>query len=412
MTRIHQHQLSNGLRIVAEPVPGAQSLAMTLLTPAGVAREPADKLGVAAMLSEMLFRGAGDLDARAHSDALDQLGVQRDTSVETRHLRLGATMIGEKLPDALPLLADMARRPMFAESALEPSRDLCLQDLEAVEDEPQQKVSIALRRRHYPQPIGRSTLGQHEHLEAMTLGDVRMFWRNACVPGGGILSFAGKFDWPQLLGLIEASFGDWAGGVEDVVPQPDATAPRGYAHEPAESVQVHIALAYDAPPEVDDNSILQRAATSVLSGGMSGRLFTEVREKRGLCYAVYAAYAGQKDRGAMIAYSGTTAPRAQETLDVLAGELRRLSDGVQRDEFDRAIVGMKSRLVMQGESTGARSAAIAFDQAVYGRPRTLDERAAQVDAVTLEALNEYLAAHRPGAMTVVTVGPEELKAPM
>ena len=174
---------------------------------------------------------------------------------------------------------------------------------------------------------------------------------------------------------------------------------------------MHIGIAYDAISELDDNSILQRVATAVLSGGMSGRLFTEVREKRGLCYSVYATYAAQKQRGAVLSYVGTTAPRAQETLDVLIGEHTRLGDGISKDEFDRAIVGMKSRLVMQGESSGARAAAIAYDQHTFGRPRTLDERRAQVDAITLEKLVEYVAQHRPGAMTIVTIGPDKLNVP-
>ena len=119
---------------------------------------------------------------------------------------------------------------------------------------------------------------------------------------------------------------------------------------------------------------------------MSGRLFTEVREKRGLCYSVFASYAGHKTYGAVLGYAGTTVPRAQETLDVLVAELKRLSQGVEPDEYERAVVGMKSRLVMQGESTSARARAIAGDQYVYGQPRTLDEWAAKVDAITLGPL--------------------------
>jgi predicted Zn-dependent peptidase len=184
---------------------------------------------------------------------------------------------------------------------------------------------------------------------------------------------------------------------------------RGYAHEHADSTQVHIGLAYEALPEPDDRSILQKAAVNILSGGMSGRLFTEVREKRGLCYSVFASYAGQRDRGAILAYSGTSAPRAQETLDVLKAELIRLSEGVQKDEYDRAIVGMKSRLVMQGESTSSRAAAIASDQYTLGYPRSLDEMARRVDAVTLKDVNDFVHANAPGQMTIVTVGPAPLE---
>ncbi|MEX0775681.1 MAG: pitrilysin family protein [Phycisphaeraceae bacterium] len=407
MNLMHQHRFDNGLWLVGEEVAGAQSLAMSMLLPAGVAAEPADQQGVAPLLAEMICRGAGELDARQHSDALDMLGVQRDTSAQTRHLSLSATMIGTKLPQALPLLLDMVRRPMLAEAALEPSRDLALQAIDALEDEPQSKVFIELRRRHYPPPFDRSSLGQREHLERITLEQVRTYHQRTFVPDGTVLGVAGRFDWAAVKELVGRLLGDWRGAQPDR--QSTAGPAGGYTHLTAQSTQVHIGVAYDAVPETDPRSMLQKTAVSVLSGGMSGRLFTEVREKRGLCYSVGARYGGDKQRGAVLCYAGTTAPRAQETLDVLAKELRRLADGANEGEFHRAVVGMKSGLVMQGESTRARAGSIAADQYMYGRPRSLDELTRLVDVVTLGKLNEFVTAHRPGAMTVVTIGPEALK---
>jgi predicted Zn-dependent peptidase len=377
-----------------------------MLLPAGIVFEPGDQQGAAALAAEMILRGAGDRDAKAHSDALDQLGVQRASDPETHHLRIGATMIGTRLAEALPLLADMVRRPTLADAALEPSRDLALQAIESLDDEPQQKVFVQLKARHYADPFGRSTLGVHENLEQMSLAQVRGFFEKTFVPTGAILGFAGRFDWPALRDQVEQLFGDWRGAVAE--PVDDDIGRRGSEHQTAETTQVHIGLMYDAAPEPDDSSIYWRAAAAVLSGGMSSRLFTEVREKRGLCYSVYAGYAGGRDRGSMLGYAGTTVPRAQETLDVLRHELRRLSEGIDDGEFERAIVGMKSRLVMQGESTSARARAIATDQYVFGRPRTLDERSAKVDTVTVNALRKFVADHPPGDMTIVTVGPESL----
>ncbi len=407
MGEIYQHRFDNGLTLVAEPIGGARSLSMSMLLPAGAAAEPADRQGVSTLLSEMLFRGAGTLDARAHSDALDQLGVQRDSSTGSVHLRIAATMIGTKLFEALPLLMDMVRRPMLADSALEPCRDLALQALDSLEDEPQQKVMMQLRERHFPMPLGRSTMGVREHIEAMTPEDIRTFWRERFVPNGAIIGVAGFFDWDQLRRELEPMVGDWQGAAAE--PAEISAPPRGYGHTTAETTQVHIGVGYDAVPETHDDAMLQRAAVAVLSGGMSGRLFTEVREKRGLCYSVGARYASHKHIGAVFSYAGTTAPRAQETLDVLVGELRRLKEGVNESEFQRAVVGMKSRLVMQGESTGARAAAIASDQYLFGRPRTLDELAAQVDRVTLDRLNSFIANHPPGDMTITTIGPNALE---
>ena len=419
MSQIYQHQFTNGLWLVAELIEHAESLAMTIQVPAGVVAEPEDQQGIASLLAEMICRGAGDLAARAHSDALDRLGVQRSTEVETNHLRLSAVMIGTKLTDALPLLTDMVRRPMLAESTLAPIRDLALQALDALEDEPQQKVFLELKRRHLPQPMARSPLGQRSHIEAVSLDQLRQFWQAAFVPSvvetseksgsaNAVIGFAGKFEWERLKDQVEHGLGDWSGQIKAA--RETTPAPRGYDHQKAQTTQVHIGLMYDAVSECDERSMLQRAATWVLSGGMSGRLFTEVREKRGLCYSVYAVYAGQRDRGAVVSYAGTSKARAQETLDVMRSEHKRLSEGVEADECERALVGMKSGLVMQGESSGARARAITVDQYIYGRPRGLDEVEKEVEAVSLDLLRQFVADNPPPPMTIVTVGPQALKA--
>jgi predicted Zn-dependent peptidase len=148
---------------------------------------------------------------------------------------------------------------------------------------------------------------------------------------------------------------------------------------------------------------------------MSGRLFSEVREKRGLCYSVSAGYRPDRDYGVVTAYVGTTPERAQESLDVLIAELHRIStpEGrVTEEEFKRAKVGMKSGLVFSGESTGSRAVSLAADQRKLGRPRSLDELAQQVDAVTLDQLNAYLARRAIGAATIQTLGPRDLKSPL
>ena len=409
MPEIHTHTYSNGLILVAEPMVGVRSLAMTLLTPAGVARQPETQQGVAPLLAEMLGRGAGGQGSRAFNEALDTLGVHRSASAGNRHLRLGATLVGENLDAALPLLLSQALSPNLDANELEPSRDLCLQEIAALDDDPQRRAMIALRGHHFPEPLGRPSDGIAEHLKALTLDDVKQFWQNGVVSGGSILAFAGQFDWDKLRDTVGELTKDWAGQADEV--EPTTAAPRGYTHLDAQTEQVHIGLAYDAPADPDEQSMLQRAAVSVLSGGMSSRLFTEVREKRGLCYSVYASYAGMRDRGAVLGYAGTTTPRAQETLDVFVAELKRLSQGIEVDELQRAMVGMKARLVMQGESTGARAGAIAADLYVHGRPRTLDELVDKVDSVTLEDVNRFVAENLIQDITAVTIGPERLNFP-
>ncbi len=246
MSHMYQTQLPNGLTVVGEAIPGVQSLAMTLLTPAGIASQPADRQGVAPVLAEMLYRGAGDRDARQHSDALDLLGVQRSVSPSTRFFRIGATMISQKCAEALPLLLDMVRRPQLRDDSLAPSVDLSIQSIDALADEPQRRAMLELRQRHYPDPLGRSPLGMREHLEALTLADVRDFWSRRFVADGSILAFAGQFDWDALVTQVTDLLGDWTGQADPAGSTDDGDG--GTHHLPADSAQVHIALAYPRPP--------------------------------------------------------------------------------------------------------------------------------------------------------------------
>ena len=153
------------------------------------------------------------------------------------------------------------------------------------------------------------------------------------------------------------------------------------------------------------------SAVGVLSSGMSSRLFTEVREKRGLCYTVTASLQTQLERARVLCYAGTTAERAQETLDVTFAELIRLREGVEPSELDRLKARIKSGLIMQQESTSARSGAVARDWFHLGRVRPLEEVSAEVDALTNEDINTFLAEHPPANFTFATLGPTALKLP-
>ncbi len=407
MNPINQYRLNNGLILLVESMPGVQSVAMSFRVPAGAACQPDDQRGVNAVLSEMLFRGAGDRDARAHSDALDQLGVKRGCDVQTHHMLLTAAMLGDRIEQALPLLTEMVTAPQLTDAAFGPSRDLALQSIAALDDEPDQKAMVELKRRHFGNPLGWSTLGKAEHLHQLTVEQVRRFHSERFVPDGAILALAGNVQPEAARDMAEQLLGDWQGAVD----LPMATEPpsHAYHHVNAQSAQQHIGMACDAVSEDQDDSAAQRIAVAVLSGGMSGRLFTEVREKRGLCYAVYASYVALRKRGGVFAYAGTTVERAAETLQVLEQELRRISQGAESDEFERARVGLKSRLVMQGESTQARAAALTSDQYLLDEPRTLEQRTAEIDAVTLNDLNAFL--EKTGSMqfTTLSIGPSPLR---
>jgi predicted Zn-dependent peptidase len=412
MSDIRTRRLACGMPLIVETMPGVSSAALSWLVPAGTSIEPENRLGIASMLAELLMRGAGGLESREHADALDRLGVGRSTDASGSHLRIGATMLGSRVLEALPLIVDMVRRPRFDAGAIEPARDLALQALDALQDDPQERAVTRARARHFPTPFDRSTHGEAEGIKAVTRDDILSLWDRRATPHGSILAIAGAVDGDAIEHRLNRLLDGWTGEAAD--PFPTGSPTRGYEHEEDETNQVQIILMSDAPPEPDHNAVLERVVANILSGGMSGRLFTEVREKRGLCYAVSAGYGGGKLFGTLMGYVGTTPERAQESLDVMVAELARINshEGTPtREEFDRAIVGMKSRLVFSGESTSSRASALAGDVYRLGRPRSLGELAREIDAVTLDRVAAYLRTRTLGTMTIQTLGPVALTPP-
>lgn len=405
--RYFQQTFSNGLTLLAEKMPGMQSAAMTLLVPAGGAGDPSDRGGSAAVLSDLVLRGAGSRNSRELTDYLDFLGLQRSSSVGTYHTRFACAALAEKVIESLDAYADIVQRPQLPADGFESARDLALQSLAGVDDEPRQKLLIKLREWHWPSPFGRNSMGVKDELEKLTLDLSKADFQQRYHARDAILAVAGNIDFASLKDRVEKLFGSWTG---KPIPEIRQLPPPGnHHHETQKSEQTHIGIAYPSIPETDPDYYTVRMAIEILSGGMSGRLFTEVREKRGLVYNVSAGYSSLKTLGSILGYAGTSNDRAQATLDCFIAELHRLTEGVTQAELDRAKIGLKASTIMQDESTSARAGAIAHDYFVRGRIRTLDEIKSAIDSITLDQVNTYLKTHPPGPFTIVTVGPKALK---
>jgi predicted Zn-dependent peptidase len=423
MARIVTRMLSCGMPLIIEPMSGVKSIGINWLIPAGSATDPDAREGLAPMLAELVFRGAGDLDSRAQADAMDRLGVSRSCEPGSHHLRLGFALTGDRVFDALKPISDMVVRPRMDEDSIEPTRDLALQAIESLADDPHQRAIIAARARHNDWPFNRSGLGSTEGLRAITRADLLDHWRERVRPasagggGGSILAIAGDIpesDVDRLTSHLDGLLKGWTGTAPSVVSRPSLTK-GSYEHVQDQSTQAQIVLVHDAPPEKHADARLERVVSNVLSGGMSCRLFSEVREKRGLCYSVSQSYATDRDFGRCLAYVGTTPERAQESLDVLVAELARINSqagAVTDDEFQRAQIGIKANIIFSGESTGARASALATDYHRLGRARPLDEIAQQYAALTRDQVNAYLARRKVGPATIVTLGPAPLKRPV
>ena len=415
MTAIRVETLSNGLRVAFEPIAGMATASLCWLVPAGTAGDPAGAAGEGetTLLSELILRGAGARDSRSFSDALDGLGCERRTTANPFHTIVTATMMGNRVADCLAPLADVVLRPRLDAEHLEPVQRLALQALEGLSDDPQHLVMLRLAERHLPAPYNRTGYGHAEGLKACTIERLRESWRCRAVPGGSILALAGNVQPDALLPVLQRLLGDWKGQGHE--PEVRAQAIGGIDHLPLDTAQTHVAIALPAPTDSHPDALALRLASLVLGGEASSRLFTEVREKRGLCYSVGASVALGRDRGMLQLYAGSTPQRAGQTLACILGELRRFEAGISHEEFERARTGMKARAIMQGESAAARASSVAGDLFRIGRARTLADQASDIDRLTLDAVNRAVALHWNAAwverMTLASIGPAPLEMP-
>jgi predicted Zn-dependent peptidase len=407
---IEDRQLSCGVRLLVESNPSVKSAAISWWVPTGTMDDPdgenAD--GLAVLCAGMLERGAGGLDSRQFNDGLDRLGVIRSISVHDTSTRFSASLRTEELPRALEMLSDMILDPLMPEDGLNPVRSLCLQSIQGLVDQPPELASIRLNHLALPSPYNRSAYGSQQVLESATIEEIREAWRTRCLPHGSIISLAGGVDIDSVMEILENRLSGWSGT------SIDAPTPRlrigGDEHVEQSGSQVHVEMAFDAPSLGSSEELSFLVATRILGGGSSSRLFDHVREQQGLCYDVHAGYLRRNSGSLCMIGAGTTPDRVSRTIESIYEELERFgTGGITQDEFDNVMVGLKTRLMMHGESMSARAGAIAADFHDRGAPRTLSEVAQEIDELSYKVVDglvrSYFTADWASGVARVAVGP-------
>ncbi len=407
-TPISTYRLGNDLTVVVEQMAEVQSAAITVLQPTGSVYDPYRKSGTAAILSDLLTRGAGDYSTRELSAALSNLGVQHNVSPGVSHTTLSAATTADRIGDAIPLLAAIMTAPHLEDDQFAPVQDLVRQALHALEDEPQQRLGQHLRRCSYDAPWGNPPGGMLADIDAITCDDVRIHFNTLARPQETIIGVAGNIVPDVMLDAIDSAFGSWTGGNgTEITTTACESSP---SHITQDSAQTHIGLAWPSVPYSHERHFDAWATVNILSGGMSSRLFTNVREKRSLCYAVSASLNTLKQEARVFGYAGTTNERAQETLEAIVTEIHGLHVGLTIDELRRFQAQAKSSLIMQQESTTARSASLARDIWHLGRILMPDDIRSRVEAITIEDVRSYAVDYAPKEFVLVTIGPEPLDA--
>ena len=406
------HAMGNGMTVLVQPMPWLRTAAFTIAVRGGVIDEPGDRdpggsrEGLASLVAEMVQRGAGARNSRDLVADQDLLGLDRNVAVGTSIVSASVAMPAESFDDALPIYADIFRRPHLPADQLDDARMMGLQELRAVADEPSHRVNRRLRQMQYGEVLGRGVVGTEPGLTSITADDVRDFYTTHYHAGGAVIGVAGAVDPSRVVGLIEQSFGDWKTG--PAVEYPDIGGTPGTEFIEHDSAQTHIGFSWPSIPYGHADYFRMRAGVGVLSDGMSSRLFDRVREQRGLCYSVGCGCHSLPHAGGTFGYAGTTPPRARETLDVTIREIESLADDLTDDELSRWKVRMESGLIMEQESAGSRASSLVSDQLQIGRVQTTDELSRTIESLTVDGVRDYWRQHPPRNYRVVALGPEPL----
>ncbi|MEZ4606511.1 MAG: pitrilysin family protein [Deinococcales bacterium] len=400
-------ELDNGIRIAVEEMPWLPSVSLRFVLPSGTIYDVGGMEGSSVILCDWMERGAGDKDSRSLIDSFNDLGVRRGSGVDKESLAFSASCLAEVLSPTLALYADIIRCPILADDEFTSAQQVALESLASLDDEPVSRLFIALSEAFFKSVHGRSGYGSKEGLLASNPKQLRDDFKRRISPQGLIISAAGGLKAESFVAEIQNLFGDWQGAT---IPAPEfELAESSYHHLSEDTAQTQIGVAYRgiAPGQAGWEEDL--IAMNALSGGMASRLFSEVREKRGLVYSVSASGRQLKGFGYNLAYAGTTPERAQETLSVLLAELSKLYEGIAEQEHERAKTGILSNLIMQGESSAARASSLARSYYLLGEPRSLEVSKVAISQKSLADVNRFLHAQPKPRFSVLTLGAKALE---
>ena len=402
-----EHTFSNGLKILAEKKSHSSSIALSLLVPIGAAYEDKDKKGSANLLVDMFSKGAGAWNNVELSTQYEDIGVRKGFSSGIEVSTFSMAMLPENFSKALSILRTNILDPKLPESELENVKSIALQDLKSIEDEPSSFVMQELVKEFYPNPHNSSQIGKAEGIKNTKVEDIKNLYNLRFKPSNSILAISGNFNWEEILETIEKEFSDWKGESSKLEAK-NIREKSLIRHIERETSQVQIAIAYPSLTNSHKDLYVAKVANAVLSGGMAGRLFVEVREKRGLVYNVSSSHSSNRLYGAVFASAGTTPENAQETFDVMLEQLSSLKDGASEDELQRAKADLKSKLIMRADLNSARVSSMINDYWNLKKIRSLEEIKAGIEAVKSEDIIRYAKEFSLNPLTVLSLGKKSI----
>src|SRR5688572_6523466 len=399
--------LDNGLRLITETMPHVRSVTIGVWLMRGSRHETDERSGIAHFVEHMLFKGTDTRSAEDIAQAIDSIGGQLDAFTAKEYASYYIKVLDEHLPLAVDLLSDIVLRPAFAPDELEREKKVILEEIKMVEDTPDDLVHELFTQHFWEgHSLGRPILGTKDTVEALTPRTLSEYFHGAYVAPNMIISAAGNLDHAKVRELVEGAFGSLGRSAEAFEDHPPRVVPQVITRT-KELEQSHVCLGTNSYPQSHDDRYVSYILNTVLGGSMSSRLFQNVREKRGLAYAVFSGLSAYRDAGNITIYAGCSNEAVGEVIDLCVEELRTMKrEPVPDAELRRAKDHLKGSLMLSLENTASRMSHLARQEIYFDRHFGLDETLSGVERVTSDDLRRVASdLFSNGSLAATILGP-------
>lgn len=382
--------LDNGMRIVTHHMPHLETVSLGLWVNVGARMEKPDEHGISHFLEHMAFKGTPSRTARQIAEEIESVGGELNAATSLETTAYYARILKADVPLALEILSDILQNALFDDVELAREREVILQEIAAAQDSPDEVAYDLVQEAAFPsQALGRPILGTAESVSAVGPDQLRKYLRTHYTAGGIVISAAGAIDHDALVAQAGQLFSS-LNGVSSV----DAVTAEyhgGIRTSDRHFEQSHIILAFEGLPYIEQDFYTSQVFSGLFGGGMSSRLFQEVRERRGLCYSIYSFSWGLVDTGLFGVHAATGAEQIPELVDVVTDELLGIAEtGPDEAEIARAKAQLKAGLLMSLESSGARAEQLARQMLAFGRPLSIEELIERVERVDCESIKQLV----------------------
>jgi predicted Zn-dependent peptidase len=398
-------ELPNGLRVVSDTMDQVETVSLGAWVEVGARDEDADINGISHLLEHMAFKGTQRRDAKAIAEEIENVGGHLNAYTTRESTAYYAKIMKEDMPLAVDIIADILQHSVMDSTELSREQDVIVQEINQSFDTPDDVVFDYFQETAFPdQALGRPVLGTADLVRAMTPDTLLGYIGKHYSATGMVFAAAGNLDHQRLVDLAEDAF--------DSLPEPtnggheQARYVGGDSHQTRDLEQAHVLVGLEGMAFDDPDFYAASVMSTVLGGGMSSRLFQEIREKRGMAYSIYAYLQCYTDGGLFGVYAGTDKSQVEELVPLIFAQIKEISGGLLDTEIARARAQIKAGILMSLESTSSRSEQLARQMMVFKKPLSIEDTIAKVEAVDEDAIKRVAERLLASPPTLTTLGPE------